>query len=130
MTTTFERNRKAAKESGAADVAKSILGVSDDLGRILRMLETTEGEAFDVKHIDALRNGLKMTRTNLDKAFRSKDIIELNPKGDTFDPNLYEAVTVVQDETFKNKEIVSVSQTGFVMGDRILRPAKVVVNKK
>ena len=71
-----------------------------------------------------------MTRSNLTKAFLSKNVDELNPKGEKFDPNLYEAVDVVRDETLQDEEIVSVEQTGFVMGDRILRPARVVVNKK
>ncbi len=128
MTTSFERNREAAKLSGAADVAKSVLGISDDLDRMLSSSSNSSSNLVDDMKI--LHEGLKMTRANLTKAFLSKNVDELNPKGEKFDPNLYEAVDVVRDEALQDQEIVSVEQTGFVMGDRILRPARVVVNKK
>ena len=128
MTTSFERNREAAKLSGAADVAKSVLGISDDLDRMLSSSSNSSSNL--VNDMKILHEGLKMTRANLTKAFLSKNVDELNPKGEKFDPNLYEAVDVVRDETLQDEEIVSVEQTGFVMGDRILRPARVVVNKK
>jgi molecular chaperone GrpE len=131
MTTSFERNREAAKLSGAADVAKSVLGISDDLDRMLSSSSNSSNSSSNlVDDMKILHEGLKMTRANLTKAFLSKNVDELNPKGEKFDPNLYEAVDVVRDETLQDEEIVSVEQTGFVMGDRILRPARVVVNKK
>ena len=128
MTTSFERNREAAKLSGAADVAKSVLGISDDLDRMISSSSNSSSNLVDDMKI--LHEGLKMTRANLTKAFLSKNVDELNPKGEKFDPNLYEAVDVVRDEALQDQEIVSVEQTGFVMGDRILRPARVVVNNK
>ena len=80
-------------------------------------------------NFDALKMGVQMTLNELQKAFDTTHIKEINPQpGDKLDPHQHQAIQTVVSEQEPNT-IVSVMKKGYLLNDRILRPAMVVVAK-
>ncbi|WP_084224429.1 nucleotide exchange factor GrpE [Stenoxybacter acetivorans] len=80
-------------------------------------------------NFDALKMGVQMTLTELQKAFDNTRITEINPQaGDKLDPHKHQALQAVISEQEPNT-VVSVMKKGYALADRVLRPAMVVVSK-
>ncbi len=110
-----------AAEAGVARVVRSLLGVLDhfDLALNQRPEEVT---------LQQLLGGVKMARGELLKALASHGLQRLQPSvGEEFDPHRHEAVMREPAGDVASDHIVSVVQTGYMMGDMVLRPAKVTV---
>jgi molecular chaperone GrpE len=71
-----------------------------------------------------------MTKNGLMNTLKKHNIVEMNPLKEKFDPNKHEAVFDYEDEELTPGTVGQVLQTGFKIGDRVLRPAKVGVVKK
>lgn len=99
-----------------AETVKELLPVIDNLERAL---------ANETEDYEALRKGVEMTFNSLMASLEKMDIEVFGEPGDTFDPNLHNAVMHVEDENYKNGEIVDVFQKGYKIGDKIVRPAMV-----
>lgn len=112
-----------AKEAGANSVILPILKVFDDLERALAAAAATDDPATIVPGVRAVRDGLLRDLGNL-------GITLVGSVGDAFDPELHEALTVVPPTGEVGEgAIAQVYETGFTRGDRLIRPAKVVVAK-
>ncbi|MCH8005584.1 MAG: nucleotide exchange factor GrpE [Planctomycetes bacterium] len=110
-----------AAEAGVARVVRSLLGVLDhfDLALDQRSQEIT---------LQQLLGGVKMARDELLKALASHGLQRLQPSvGEEFDPHRHEAVMREPAGDVASDHIVSVVQTGYMMGEMVLRPAKVTV---
>ncbi|HFC8518605.1 nucleotide exchange factor GrpE [Neisseria weaveri] len=80
-------------------------------------------------NFDALKMGVQMTLNELNKAFDNTHIKEINPQpGDKLDPHQHQAMQTVESEQEPNT-IVSVMKKGYLLSDRVLRPAMVTVAK-
>ncbi|QMT34707.1 nucleotide exchange factor GrpE [Neisseria wadsworthii] len=80
-------------------------------------------------NFDALKMGVQMTLNELNKAFDSTQIKEINPQpGDKLDPHHHQAMQMVESEQEPNT-IVNVMKKGYTLADRVLRPAMVTVAK-
>lgn len=99
-----------------AETVKELLPVIDNLERAL---------ANEAQDYDALHKGVEMTFNSLMASLAKMDIEVFGEPGDIFDPNLHNAVMHVEDENYKNGEIVDVFQKGYKIGDKIVRPAMV-----
>jgi len=106
---------KYALESFAAE----LLAVRDSLEAALTADKAT---------VEALRQGVELTLKQLDAAFDKFAIKEVNPIGDKFDPHKHQAMTTVESDKTPNT-VVHVLQKGYVLNDRVLRPALVTVAK-
>ncbi|HZR03265.1 MAG TPA: nucleotide exchange factor GrpE [Burkholderiales bacterium] len=106
---------KYAVENFAAD----LLPVRDALEAALTADNTT---------IEALRQGVELTLKQLNSALEKAAIKEVNPIGEKFDPHRHQAMTTVDSEKAPNT-VVHVLQKGYVLHDRVLRPALVTVSK-
>lgn len=71
-----------------------------------------------------------MTSTVMDAVLKRFGVVQFDPKGEKFDPNIHEAVFMVPDPTKENNTIAEVMQTGWKIGERVLRAAKVGIVKK
>lgn len=112
-----------AKESGANSVILPILKVFDDLERALAAAASSDDPSSIVPGVRAVRDGLLRDLGNL-------GITHVGDVGDVFDPELHEALTVVPPAGGIGEGcIAQVFETGFIKGDRLIRPAKVVVAK-
>ncbi len=115
--------RRSAKEktdayaNAKADAAVAFLPVYDNLQRALA--SPCQDEAF--------RKGVEMTMTQLKGVLEKLGITEIDCLGKTFDPNTQNAVMHVEDSSVGESTVVEVFQTGFMLGDKVVREAMVKV---
>lgn len=113
-----ERERAGVAEFAKANVIKELLPILDNIDRAALLKDKTsadyiKGIELIVKQFEGLGDKLGI-----------KSVAEV---GDTFDPNLHEAVMHVEDETLGENVIAEVLQKGFKIGDTVIRPAMVKV---
>ncbi|MBB6118407.1 nucleotide exchange factor GrpE [Nocardiopsis algeriensis] len=108
-----ERDRVAVRELATAQVLGELLPILDDIGRAREHEELNGGFKAVGEALEALSTKLGLER--------------YGDKGDDFDPNIHEALTMVPMPGISTQSVVEVFQPGYRMGERILRPARVVV---
>lgn len=108
--------------SGGADVIKSMLSVLDDMYRAVAASEKSED-------IAALREGEKLVLQKFEEALRQKNVTEIEVQDKEFDPDFHEAVARFAAGEDKKGKIIDVVQRGYMLGDKVLRYAKVVVGE-
>ncbi len=114
----IEKNNKYAISS----FAKDLLAVADNLQRAI---DASNGD--DV--CKGLLDGVKLTQNDLTKVFNKFDIHKMEVIGTVFNPNFHRVIQEVEDKTKPVGTIVAEVQTGYMIHDRILREAMVVVTK-
>lgn len=106
--------------------AKEMLGVYDSL-KLAVSVELTDDADETIKNI---HEGVNITLKQLQSAFAKFALTEIAPQaGDKLDPNLHQAMSMVESEEVESGCILTVIQVGFQLHDRLLRPAMVVVAK-
>jgi molecular chaperone GrpE len=103
--------------------ARDLLSVSDNLNRALEAVETTHDTV-------TLIEGVTLTSKELITVLNRHGVKEINPVGEKFDPNFHQAMYEVPTDEVLPGHVMQVAQTGFVIGERVLRPALVGVSKK
>lgn len=116
----IEKNNKYA----IASFAKSLLSVADNLQRAL---DAAGKDADDA--CSGLIKGVELTQSELNKVFDKFDIHKMDILGKVFDPNFHQVIQEVEDKSKPAGTIVAEVQTGYMIHDRILREAMVVVTK-
>jgi molecular chaperone GrpE len=109
----------AAHKYGVERFSGDLLGVKDSLEAAL-----ANGDAS----VEALRSGVELTLKLINAAFEKVQIAELNPMGEKFDPHRHQAISLVESEQPANM-VLQVLQKGYLLADRVIRPALVVVSK-
>jgi molecular chaperone GrpE len=105
--------------------AGELLAVRDSL-EIARSLEIGEENATVLKK---MHEGLDLTLKLMDDAFRKFALVQLDPKGEKFDPARHHAISMVESAEVPPNHVINVMQKGYLLNDRVLRPAMVVVAK-
>jgi molecular chaperone GrpE len=105
-----------------------MLGVSDNLKRALEAIPA-EAKASGDAGFKALIDGVEMTERGMLGALERHGVKKLEPQGERFDPNFHQAMFEVPNPDVPANTVVQVVQTGYVIGDRVLRPAMVGVSK-
>lgn len=106
--------------------AKEMVNVFDSL-KLAAAVDVPEGADDAVKSI---HEGVVITLKQLQSAFAKSSLVEISPEvGDKLDPNLHQAMTMVESDEVESGGIINVIQAGFQLHDRLLRPAMVVVAK-
>ena len=123
-----EREVKDAKQYAVASFARDMLTVSDNLSRALEALPSETRESAD-EGLKALLDGVGMTEREMLNQLEKHGVRPLNPEGEKFDPNFHQAMFEVPNTDLPNGTVVQVVQTGYVIGERVLRPAMVGVAK-
>lgn len=123
-----EREVADARLYGAANFARDILGVADNMRRALDAV-TPELRASAETGVKALVDGVELTERELLKALEKNGMRQFSPQGEKFDPNLHQAMFEVPDATVPAGSVVQVVQPGYMIGERVLRPALVGVSK-
>ncbi len=123
-----EKDLADARAYGVTRFARDMLDVADNLRRALESLpaEAREGAEGPFK---ALIDGVDLTERDFLKKMESHGVRKITPEGQKFDPNLHQAMFEVPDETKPNGTVIQVVQAGYVIGERVLRPAMVGVSK-
>jgi molecular chaperone GrpE len=122
-----QRDREEASKYAVAGFAKELLSVADNLRRALDSLP--EAEARDQRTLSLLA-GVEATERELLRAFERHGIRRVDPRGERFDHNFHEAVFEAERPEHPAGTIVEVLQPGYVLHDRLLRPAMVGVAKQ
>jgi molecular chaperone GrpE len=115
-----EREQSQSYQNAAGAVTKRYLSVVDDLDRALRA-RPTEGEGA------AWANGIELVYRKLLALLESEGVTRMDADGQMFDPNLHEAVVSEDSPEHESGQIIEVLQQGYLLGDRVLRPAVVRV---
>lgn len=102
--------------------AEGLLAVADSLEMAL---------AVENQTLDGLRGGVELTLKQLQQAFQKGKLAAIEPLGEKFDPNRHQAVTMVDGSVLTppvpSNHVVQVMQKGYMVADRVLRPAIVIV---
>lgn len=108
--------------SGGSDVIKSMLSVLDDMYRAVAASEKSED-------IAALCEGEKLVLQKFEEALRQKNVTEIEALDKEFDPDFHEAVARFAAGEEKKGKVIDVVQRGYMLGEKVLRYAKVVVGE-
>ena len=125
----FEKEIKDAFEFGSFNFAKESLAILDNLDRAKIAIQNDEVLKSN-KDLDKFLNNLSIIEKDLISIFEKNRIIKIEAKGKKFDPNLHQAMTEIEDEKSDEGTVVQVIQSGYMMGERLLRPALVGVAKR
>ena len=123
-----EREVADARQYGVASFARDILGVADNFRRALESIGP-ELRNSEEPGVTSLIEGVELTERDLQKALEKNGIRKIEPMGEKFDPNLHQAMYEIPDPSVPSGTVVQVMQPGYVIGERILRPAMVAVAK-
>lgn len=109
-----------AQKFGVEKIADALLAVKDSMDAAL-VVENTSLESF--------KTGVELTERQLTNVFEKFSIIEVNPTGEKFDPTRHQAIATLESEQAPNT-VVNVLQKGYLLHERVLRPALVTVAKE
>ena len=123
-----EREVTDSRLYGIASFARDVLGVADNMRRALDAV-APELRASAEAGMKALIEGVELTERELQKALEKNGVRQFTPQGEKFDPNVHQAMFEVPDASLPAGSIVQVVQPGYMIGERVLRPALVGVSK-
>jgi|TARA_R100001126_G_scaffold31903_1_gene17754 molecular chaperone GrpE len=123
----LEKDVQDARNYAATGFARDILSVADNLARALDHVPEELREHEKAKNFIA---GIEATQRELEKVFNSNGIIRIAAKGMPLDPNQHQAMMEVPTDDAEPGTIVQEMQAGYMIKDRLLRPAMVGVAKK
>ena len=116
------REKMELVQTGGQDVLLAMLPVRDDVQRAVDAMEKSDD-------IEALRRGVELISHKFTETLRQKKVTEIEAKGREFDPDLHEAVAKFAAGKENKGKVIDVVQTGYMLGDKVLRFAKVVVGE-
>lgn len=122
------REREDAIKYAATNFARDMLAVSDNLSRALAALSGSDEDQSD--SIKALLEGVKLTEKELLNSLERHGVSRIVSKGEQFDHERHEALFEVPSPDIEPGIIVEVVEEGYMIHDRLLRPARVGVSKK
>lgn len=123
-----QRDVQDARAYAVTNFARDMLGVSDNLRRALDAIPAEARDSGD-QGFAALIEGVEMTERAMLSALERHGVKKLAPLGERFDPNFHQAMFEISDAEKPANTVVQVMQDGYVIGDRVLRPAMVGVSK-
>lgn len=122
------RDVSDAKTYSVASFARDMLSVTDNLRRAIDAVPAEARERGEAG-LTALLEGVDLTEREMLVALGRHGVKKLDPKGQKFDPNFHQAMFEVPNTEVPNNSVIEVVQTGYVIADRVLRPAMVGVAK-
>ncbi|MBX9777822.1 MAG: nucleotide exchange factor GrpE [Xanthobacteraceae bacterium] len=124
-----EREVSDMRQYGIASFARDVLAVADNMERALEALDAELRETANPA-IKTLLDGVELTERELLKVLEKHGVKKFEPKkGDKFDPNLHQAMYELPDPSQPAGTVAQVVQPGYMIGERMLRPAAVGVAK-
>jgi molecular chaperone GrpE len=121
-----ERERDESRQYSVTQFARDMLNVADNLNRALQSIPE-DARANATAQFKAVLEGVEATERQLLAALERHGVRRIETAGAKFDPHLHQAIAEVASEGRPAGTIVNVVQTGYVIADRLLRPAMVTV---
>src|SRR5262252_640724 len=128
MRRRTERQVTDAREYGITAFARDVLAVADNMGRALSAIDPQLRETADAG-LKSLLEGVELTERELLKVLEKHGVKKFDPIGEKFDPNLHQAMYEIPDPSQPAGTVAKVVQAGYMIGERVLRPALVGVAK-
>jgi len=110
---------------GSERLLADLLGVCDSLELGLKAVGTPDAGTPAEKLVE----GMRLTQQQLVQVLTKHGVSEISPRGEPFDPNLHEAMTMVPSDQLPPNHVLDVMQKGYRLHERLLRPAMVVVTR-
>ncbi|KAA9133210.1 nucleotide exchange factor GrpE [Marinihelvus fidelis] len=117
LVNDLERSKKRALEGFMSD----LVPVRDSLEKGLEAAEESAS-------VESLKEGKALIKRMLDKAMADHGLVEINPVGETFNPEEHEAISMIPSPEHETNTVIDVVQKGFRLNERLIRPARVVVS--
>ena len=124
-----EREKADASQYAVTKFARDMLGIADNFARALAACPAALRDAAEPQ-VKAVLDGVEATDRQLISTLESYGVKQIDTRDGKFDPNLHQAIAEVPGGDKAPGSIVDVVQTGFMIGDRLLRPAMVTVARK
>lgn len=118
-----EKDVENAHKFGQEKLVKEMLTVADNLERTLAAIETETDE------VKPLKEGVEMTLKGLLDTFDKLNVEAIDPQGHPFDPQLHQAMSMVENPDVEPNTVIAVMQKGYTLHERLVRPAMVMVSK-
>jgi molecular chaperone GrpE len=128
MRKRTEREVADARVYGISNFARDILGVADNMHRAMQALDD-ELRAKADEATKALLEGVELTERELINVLEKHGVTKVEPLGQKFDPNRHQAMYEIEDASVPSGSVIQVMQAGYLIGERVLRPALVAVSK-
>ena len=125
----YEKEKDDAFEYGGFSFAKESLNLLDNLDRSKASLENDE-KLKDSESLKKIFDHLNIIKKDMISIFKKNNIEQIETKNKKLDPNFHQAMLEIEDDEKEPGTIVQEVQTGYMMKDRLLRPALVAVSKK
>lgn len=116
----LNREQQEFRDFALTDALRSILPTMDSLDWAMQA---------PVQSLEEFRSGVDLIRKQLTDSLRAFGLVPIAAKGETFDPNLHEAIEMVETDTVPDNQILAELQRGYKLHDRLLRPAAVLVTR-
>lgn len=120
-----EEERKNVTFAANLMLLSSVLEVSDDFNLVINKYTKTESDEAE------WLSGIKLVKNKFDSLLNAQNVEEIQVKeGDKFDPDFHEAIgTITVQEKHQDGTIIGIARKGYLLGDKVLRPARVMVGK-
>ena len=131
LNADIENNRKRAQRDvenahkfALKNFAEALLPVADsmEMGLSAANAENTS--------LESIKEGISMTMDLFKSVLEKNGIVSVDPMGEKFDPDLHQAMTMQEDDSVDANTVLAVMQKGYLLNERLVRPAMVVVSKK
>jgi molecular chaperone GrpE len=123
-----EREVADARQYAITSFAREVLQVADNMHRALDTIGDELRNSADAK-VKALVEGVDLTERELQKVLEKHGVKMFSPLGEKFDPNFHQAMYEVPDSSAAPGTVAQVIQAGYLIGERVLRPAMVAIAK-
>lgn len=117
----IERERREQSDQALVDVLEALLPIVDDFDRALTVEAGPEAGAY--------RKGVELINAKLHDVLKKRGVRPIEALGTDFDPNIHQAVMHEASPDHRDGEVIGELQKGYMLGDRLLRPAMVKVAK-
>ncbi|MGN8645531.1 nucleotide exchange factor GrpE [Gracilibacillus sp. HCP3S3_G5_1] len=125
----YDNFRKRTKKEKEADLKYKSQSVVTELLPVLDNFERALQVKIEDKAAKGVVEGLEMVYRQLKTVLENEGVTEIETDGQTFDPNIHQAVMQVEEEGYESNQIVETLQKGYQLKDRVIRPAMVKVNQ-
>jgi len=123
-----EREVTDARQYAITSFAREVLQVADNMHRALDTIGDELRNSGDAK-VKALVEGVDLTERELQKVLEKHGVKMFSPLGEKFDPNFHQAMYEIPDSSAAPGTVAQVIQAGYLIGERVLRPAMVAIAK-
>lgn len=122
-----EREKIEIGKYAISDFAREVLGIGDNIRRAIEHVPAGEAERDGT--LKSVLEGMQLLEREIDQSLERHGVVRLSPEGQRFDPHQHQAMMEQENPDVPSGTVVQVLQIGYMIGERVLRPAFVVVSR-